>query len=109
MTNVSVILPKIKANTIDCSSKQLKQLPQEHTIPNITDYLDFSMNNMTYLCGTRIYLQRILGLKVNNGKINSICDEMLNILAKGKIQALDLSNNRLTRLPRRIQIVKKLD
>ena len=97
-----------EGNTFDCSSKHLKHLPHNHTVPNITDYLDFSMNNMTYLCGTQTYLQRIISLKVNNGKINSICDEMLNILAKGKIQALDLSNNRLRRLPPRIQNLKNL-
>ena len=97
-----------KGNTFDCSSKHLEQFPPEHTVPNITDYLDFSMNNMTYLCGTQTYLERIISLKVNNGKINSICDEMLNILAKGKIQVLDLSNNYLRRLPPGIQILKNL-
>ena len=82
-----------KGNTFDCSSKHLKQLPPEHTVPNITDYLDFSRNNITYLCGRQTYLQRIIGLKVNNGKINGICDEMLDILAKGKIQTLDLKKS----------------
>ena len=47
-------------------------------------------------------------MKVNNGKINSICDEMFNILAKGKIQTLDMSNNNLRKLPLRIQILKNL-
>ena len=97
-----------KGNIFDCSSKHLNQLPPEHTVPNITDYLDFSSNNITYLCGRQTYLQRIFDLKVNNGKINSICDEMLNILAKGKIETLDLSNNNLRKLPQRIQILKNL-
>ena len=97
-----------EGNTFDCSSKHLKHLPHDHTVPNITDYLDFSNNTIGHLCGRHTYLRRIFGLKVNNGKIYSICDDMLNILAKGKIQALDLSKNYLRRLPPRIQNLKNL-
>ena len=97
-----------KGNTFDCSSKHLKHLPPEHTVPNITDYLDLSNNTIDHLCGRQTYLQRIFGLKVNNGKINSICDEMLNILAKGKIRTLDLSKNNLRRLPPQIQMLRNL-
>ena len=93
-----------KGNTFKC--KHLTSLPRNDMIPKSTYYLEFSANNITELYGSQSYLRNILGLNLKNGAINSVSENILNTLARGRIQILDLSNNNIQILP---QAIKHID
>ena len=97
-----------KGNIFDCSQKYLKQLPPNNTVPNTTEYLDLSQSNFRNLCGKQSYWKYILGLRVNKAKIQSICDQLLETIEEGKLQVLDLFNNSLERIPKRVRNINSI-
>ena len=95
-----------KGNTFKC--KHLTYLPPNDVVPNNTDYLEFSANNITYLNGTQPYLRNILGLTLKNGRIISVSENILYTLQRGRIQTLDLTNNKIQILPQAIRLFDSL-
>ena len=89
-------------NTLNCSSRNLTSLPSNTEVPNITDYLNLSKNNINVLDGNQNYTRTIFGIILSNNTISDIKDEFLENLENGKIEVLDLRNNSLKRLPHKI-------
>ena len=95
-----------KGNTFEC--KHLTRLPRNDVVPNSTDYLEFSANNITEIYGSQAYLRNILGLNLKNGRISTVSENFLNTLARGKIQTLNLTNNNIQTLPKAIKQIDSL-
>ena len=95
-----------KGNTFQC--KHLTYLPPNNVVPNNTDYLQLSANNITELYGTQLYLRNILGLTLKNGRISSVSENILYSLERGRIQTLDLTNNKIQTLPQAIRLIESL-
>ena len=95
-------------NTQNCSSRNLTSLPPNKEVPNITDYLNLSKNNINILDGNQRYFRTIYGLMLSNNTISNITDKFLENLGNGKIEVLDLRNNFLKRLPHKITSLSTL-
>ena len=80
----------------------LTQLPPNSVVSNITDYLDFSKNSISTLCGNRTYIKHATGLILQNNQVGNICDDFIDALQQSLMEILDLSKNNLTTLPRKI-------
>ena len=90
-------------NMFDCSSRKLDQFPPSTAIPDKTDFLDFSENNIGSMCGNHAYIKNMSGLNLRGNQIKYICADVTTyILESRSIKLLDLSRNNLTKLPKKI-------
>lgn len=93
-----------KANLFDCSSKQILTLPEARNVPNITNWIDFRNNRIQKFCGApKVFLENISSLNLANNNISTICEETLDALIASPVQILDLRNNKLRALPKKVE------
>ena len=64
--------------------------------------MDASNNHITELCDSPPYLQNVSFLSLRSNHIHRICDSVLAALEFGNLQILDLSNNSMENLPKKI-------
>ena len=91
-----------KANVYNCSSINLESLPR--SVPEGTDWLVLvNDSRITALSASHDYLNKLRYLDVHNNGISEVSDNFLNHLMKNrKLIWLNLANNRITVLPRKI-------
>ena len=77
-------------------------LPSDNEIDLHTNWLDFRNNDLSTFCTLNAYLKNISHLMLSNNRIGKICHNTTDFLRKGRLKALDLSQNDLKRLPRNI-------
>ena len=83
----------------------MSSLPPSDAVPNITDLLDLSKNNIITLCSNRTYLRTVSGLILRTTQLTRVCDNIVGDLRQGLLQTLDLSDNRITKLPKEIKFI----
>ena len=97
-----------RQNVQNCSSLNLQNLPP--SVPNLTDWLILENNNVRNLDIFHTYLETIIYLSLRQNKISSITTSFLGNLSKSKsLKWLDLSDNKLKRLPPEVQELTSLE
>ena len=91
-----------QANVFNCSGKHLDGIPSDDEVPALTEWMDFSRNQLSELCVTNVYFSNISVLFLDDNRLRSICDKTIDILGNEKLKALHLANNNLRRLPTNI-------
>ena len=87
----------------DCSHSGLTQIPS--LLPDDIDWLILSGNNITKNMSMDMkYLRHISKLDISSNDMKQISNELIEIFIKSeKLKLLDVSNNKLTLLPKNIQ------
>ena len=90
------------ANVTRCSSDISHYLPTQ--IHNDTDKLVVTYNNITELCGTFPYFERIKILDVQHNNVSAICPGFVVKLQKyEQMNEFNLANNNLSSIPTHMQ------
>ncbi len=77
--------------------------------PNVTDnteWMKFTHNPLVKLDATYDYLETLLHLNFSSNKIEKISDRTVEIIAQTKCQFLDLSDNKIRKLPKSVQMLQ---
>ena len=93
-----------KANVYSCftTSGPVEMLPT--AVPHGTDWLVIENSQVNQLAGSYSYLMSIWYLNLQGSKIESMGDDFVNTLDRNKtLRWLNLANNRLSNIPRRMQ------
>ena len=94
-------------NTYNCSTPTKLSLPSK--IEESTDWLILENSNIIHLCDWLPYLDNVKFLTFKRNKIQTICDTFLMNLIKSKCISVDLSDNRLNRLPKTMLNISHLE
>ena len=86
----------------------MTQLSFPKTILEDTDWFIMKNSKITQLCYWFSYLNNLPYLSVNENNIKIICESFIFNLQKSRCAWLDLSYNRLTKLPKNVQQLKNL-
>ena len=95
----------------NCSNLNLTEIP--HNLPNYTDWLIVSGNNISFLNQEILqhsFLPHLTKLDISRNSLNTISKEFIDLFVHcySRLFFLDISNNNLTTLPRNIQNMSSL-
>ena len=96
----------MRVNIYNCSTAT--HLPLPANVPKNTDWLIVQNHNIIQLCNWLPYLNYLYFLNVNKNNIQTICESFTANLHLSKVKWLDLSDNRLTKLPKTMQSLTSL-
>ena len=96
-----------KCNLYDCSGANLDTLPPNREVPNITNCQNFRNNKLTILNTSETYLKEIFHLDISSNNLGYIVSDKISNLQK--LRWLNISNNKLKILPRKIVTLTELD
>ena len=87
----------VSANIYNCSTPTKLSFPS--IIEESTDWLIFENSNIIHLCDWLPYLDNVRFLTLKRNKIQTICDSFVMNLSQSNCLSLDLSENKLNKLP----------
>ena len=92
----------------DCSNSGLIKMPS--MLPDDVDWLILSGNNITKNISLDMkYLRHISKLDISSNNMKNISNELIEIFIKSEnLKYLDVSNNKLTSMPKNIQNLSSL-
>ena len=100
-----------RALVADCSNLDLTEIP--HNLPNYTDWLILSGNNISSLSQKTLrnpFLPYLTQLHISGNSLGNISNNFFDVFSNclSRLSFLDISNNNLTTLPRNIQNISSL-